>query len=138
MSEIMIAFTIWIQNMKGHEISYNIHEFWCKSNKYWRSYKSFSENTEKHWKTLKNTETLKHWKTLKNTEKHCKTLKKYYFLIFVWNFQKSYFHAKIINSRQKNIFPPKMFFPAKTYFPSFFQKTYSRMCAKCVKNNTEI
>ena len=99
--------------MKGLKISYKIHEFSRKSDKYWGSCACFSENTEKHWKTLKhwNTETLKkHWKTLKNTEKHWKTLKKYYFLIFVWNFQKSYFHAKIIFSRQKK------YFPAKTHF----------------------
>jgi len=38
----MIASVIYIDNIKDFEISYKIHKFSYKSDKYWRSYSGFS------------------------------------------------------------------------------------------------
>ena len=132
-SEIMIAFKIWIQNMKGLEKPFKIHEFSRKSDKYWGSCACFSELLKKSEKSEKKSE-KKREKSEKSEKKARKARKKarkarkrrekrenYYFLIFVWNFQKSYCHAKIINSRQK-IFSRQKNISRQKIFPAKNQK----------------
>ena len=116
-SEIMIAFKIWIQNMKGLEKPFKIHEFSRKSDKYWGSCACFSELLKKSEKSEKKSEKKreKSEKSKKKSEKSEKKARKARKLLF------SYFCLKLpkkLLSRQNNKFPPKKYFPAKKIFPA--------------------
>ena len=140
--------------MKSLEISYKMNEFSRKSDEYWGSCACFSELLKTITELLNCcaellnccTELLNCCAELLNCCAEllnccaellncCAEL-----LIFYWKILFSYFCLKLpkkLLSRQNNIFPPKKYFPAKTYFSSFFQKRNSRMCAIFVKNNIE-
>jgi len=101
LSEIMIAFTFWIYQMKALEISYKIHEFSSNSNKYWGSYKCFSEKRRKAEKKRRKSGE-KAEKRGEKAEKKEKMKKKAEKTLF------SYFCLKLpkkLLSRQNNIFP---------------------------------